>query len=91
MTKRDRKWRPDHDVTATKTVTFHNAIVGVSISVASIHGHSSIIMVQIKTRLIAEDVIMPVDRSLVVFSKFIAKLAMPYLVRVYDMVDGSEN
>ena len=65
---------PDHDATAAEPVTFHNVIVGVSLSVASINEHSSVIMEQIETRLIAEDVIMPVGKSLVVLSKVIAKL-----------------
>ena len=55
----------DHDATAAEHVTFHNAIVGVSLSVASIHVHSSAIMVHIEKRLITEDDIITVVTSLV--------------------------
>ena len=68
--------KADQDATAAEPVTFNNAIVGVSLSVASIPVHSSAIMVQIETRLITEDDIMPVDTSLVVLRKVIAKLPM---------------
>ena len=67
---------PDHDATAAEHVTFHNVIVGVSLSVESIHVHPSVIMVQMETRLIAEDDTMPVDTSLMVLSKVIEKLPM---------------
>ena len=67
---------PDLDADAAEPVAFHSAIVGVSLSIASIHVHLSVVMVQIETRLIAEDNIMPDDTSLVVLSKVIAKLPM---------------
>ena len=69
---------PDHDATSAKPVTFHNAVVGAFLSVASVHVYSSIILVQIEMRLIAKDDIMPADTSLVVLTKVIAKLLMTF-------------
>ena len=82
---------PDNDATATEQVMFHNAVVGITFSVASIHWHSSIFMEQIEPRFITEDYAMPVDSSLVVLSKIIANLSMTSLsAPVHDRADGSE-
>ena len=82
---------PNHDATATKPVKFHNAVVGITFSVASIHLPSSIYMEQIEPRFITEGYVMPVDSSLVVLSKIIANLSMTSLsAPVHDKADGSE-
>ena len=69
---------PDHYATATKPVTFHNAVVTISLSVTSINTNPTVIMVQPELRLIAEDDVMPADTLFMVLNKINAKQSVTF-------------